>query len=62
MTTTIEEVSAKAEQYIVITYPMNAPTRMVYPNNSASNPLREVTLNTAQAVGLYNDLRRALFD
>lgn len=58
----LEEVSAKAGQYIVITYPIDAPNRVLYPNRSAQHPMYEVTLTTEQAVDLYNDLRHALFD
>jgi hypothetical protein len=58
---TVDEVSAKAGQFVVMTYPLDAPTRQLMDGHS-EHWKREVTLTTEQAVDLYNDLRHALFD
>lgn len=44
---------------VTITYPNDAPNRMVFGHGSGT--VREVTLTTDEAVQLYNDLRVALF-
>lgn len=54
------QTSATAQQSIVITYPDDAPNRIIS-TEVPFNWKREVTLSTEQAVTLYNDLRRALF-
>lgn len=51
----LEDVSAKAGQFVVVSYPYDLPSR-------CRNGKREVTMPTEQAVDLYNDLRHALFE
>lgn len=60
----IEDVSAKAGQFVVVTYNDDLPNRHVpkHGPNYTTTWLREVTMPTDQAVDLYNDLRHALFD
>ena len=52
--------SAKAQQMVIITYPNDAPNRMV-DGKTPYKYSREVTLTTEDAVQLYNDLKEALF-
>lgn len=47
--------SAQATQVVTIRYPYDAPDRL-------KDGMREVTLSTEEAVQLYEDLRRALFE
>lgn len=58
-------VSAKAGQYVVLTYPRDVPNRMVESPRSEEYHTEwdtEITITTEQAVDLYNQLRTALFD
>jgi 2,4-dienoyl-CoA reductase-like NADH-dependent reductase (Old Yellow Enzyme family) len=56
------EVSAKAGQFVVISYDNDLPNRMVVDPHNRYEYRREVTMPTEQAVDLYNQLRSALYD
>lgn len=58
----MSEVSAKAGQFVVITYDADLPDRLVDDPHRRYHSRREVTMPTDQAVDLYNQLRSALYD